>query len=406
MPKHIIRRRRRWYAYLDVPKRHQKRLKQTRFIESLKTESKTEAERLALPLISIWKAKIAECDKKVDTTIVELSKISRYAKIFEPDEYFDSYSEYLSEAYSPGHPAPSMKDRAAELYLEGERNLGDHLEQYLFDYEKTVTPKTFEMAEKEVREFVKRFPLSANVTKRSLSQWITDHLRTERKLSDPTIRRIVSSVSLFLKFFDLQEDKELASRIPSIPKAPKKVSAKESRQDFTKSDYSKFMAEKIDHDLRALIRLGAYTGCRIEELCSLRVEDATDRLNIRVSKTSDGVREVPIHSHIADLVENLKNTSTDGYLISDLKPNKYGHRSNAIGKRFGRLKTSMGYGSEHVFHCWRKGIITLLEEAITPEIIVARIMGHKIATMSYGTYSGGVSIDKKREAIERISWEV
>ncbi len=46
------------------------------------------------------------------------------------------------------------------------------------------------------------------------------------------------------------------------------------------------------------------------------------------------VREVPIHGKLAVSVKRLKKNSTDGYLLSGLTFNKYGDRSNAIGKRF------------------------------------------------------------------------
>ena len=45
-------------------------------------------------------------------------------------------------------------------------------------------------------------------------------------------------------------------------------------------------------------------------------------------------------------------------LFPELTLNKYGERSNAIGKRFGRLKTKLGYGEDYVFHSFRKGFAT------------------------------------------------
>jgi len=55
--------------------------------------------------------------------------------------------------------------------------------------------------------------------------------------------------------------------------------------------------------------------------------------------------------------------SQDGYLLSGLTFNKYGDRSNAIGKRFGRLKQSLGFSEKKVFHSIRKTVVTLLEDA-------------------------------------------
>jgi integrase len=85
---------------------------------------------------------------------------------------------------------------------------------------------------------------------------------------------------------------------------------------------------------------------------SFKIDDA---------KTAAGIREVPIHPTIKALVACLKRGSKDGYLLSGLTFNKYGDRSNAIGKRFGRLKTSLGFGKHRVFHSLRKTVVTLLE---------------------------------------------
>ena len=182
---------------------------------------------------------------------------------------------------------------------------------------------------------------------------------------------------------------------------------KDRRKGFTVADYRKLKAAVPDSDpvLLDLTTLGAYTGCRIEELCSLKLKSVTDdRIEIEDAKTEAGWRTIPIHSHIRQLVARLRDTSTDDYLLSGLTFNKYGDRSNAISKRFGRLKSKSGYGSDFVFHSFRKGVATQLETSGVPENITARLLGHDLNTMSYGLYSGGVSFEVLSEAIEHLSW--
>ena len=79
------------------------------------------------------------------------------------------------------------------------------------------------------------------------------------------------------------------------------------------------------------------------------------------------------------MVKRLRAASTDDYLLSGLTFNKYGDRSNAIGKRFGRLKGSMGFGDNQVFHSIRKTLVTLLENAGVSENLAADIVGHERA---------------------------
>ncbi len=100
----------------------------------------------------------------------------------------------------------------------------------------------------------------------------------------------------------------------------------------------------------------------------------------------------------------LVDQSKDGYVLSRLTANKYGGRANGIGKRFGRLKTELGFGPQLVFHSLRKTVVTILENAGAPENVVADIVGHEKTTMTYGLYSGGVSLAVKREALDKLAY--
>lgn len=122
------------------------------------------------------------------------------------------------------------------------------------------------------------------------------------------------------------------------------------------------------------------------------------------SKTAAGIREVPIHPTIKSLVSRLERESKDGYLFSGLTFNKYKDRSNAIGKRFGRLKDDLGYGENHVFHSLRKTVVTILEDAGVSENLAAGIVGHEKPHITYGLYSGGASLKTKAEALTRVKY--
>jgi integrase len=148
-----------------------------------------------------------------------------------------------------------------------------------------------------------------------------------------------------------------------------------------------------------------WTGARIEELCALKLERVHgDYVEIADAKTPAGWRQVPIHSKLKATVARLHKSSSDGYLLSGLTPNKYGDRSNAVGKRFGRLKDRMGFGPGHVFHSIRGTVATLLENAKVLENVAADILGHEKHTMTYGLYSGGATLAVKREALAKLAY--
>ena len=72
--------------------------------------------------------------------------------------------------------------------------------------------------------------------------------------------------------------------------------------------------------------------------------------------------------------------------------------------RISRSKRKCGYGEEMVFHSFRKGVASRLENSGVPENITARLLGHEFYTMSYGVYSGGVSFEVLKEAIGKLDW--
>jgi integrase len=151
-----------------------------------------------------------------------------------------------------------------------------------------------------------------------------------------------------------------------------------------------------DHNLVDLIRLGMYTGCRIEELCQMKLTDVTtDSFIIRVSKTESGQWLVPMHKEVSQVVERLKQSSTDGFLLSgESTANATGKRSKGLSQRFSRHKQELGFGNKvYTFHSFRSTLAKRFESAGVEEIRAARIIGHKVKSMTYGIYSRGTDWD-------------
>ena len=142
-----------------------------------------------------------------------------------------------------------------------------------------------------------------------------------------------------------------------------------------------------DRALSDLIQLGSYTGARIEELCSIRVEDAVvednhKALRIRQSETQARVRFVPLHPAIASVVDRLIEQSGDGSLIPSEAKTQFDQRSPGLSNRFGRLKKELGFGPELVFHSLRKTVTTKLEQTGVIAGVPADIVVHEKQTMT------------------------
>ena len=187
------------------------------------------------------------------------------------------------------------------------------------------------------------------------------------------------------------------------------------RKAFTPEDVTKLYeaakATKNREILTDLILLGAHTGARIEELCQLQIQDIVTEEGVQCfyfydGKTAASERHTPIHPAIKATVEKLIRNSKDGFLISSPAGNKYGNRSDALSKQFGRLKTKLEYNSQFVFHSFRKTVITQLQRADVPGILIASIVGHETGTITFDVYSAGPSPKQKHDAIYKLKYKL
>lgn len=195
-----------------------------------------------------------------------------------------------------------------------------------------------------------------------------------------------------------------------LPQARGKAKADAQRVDFSLSDLTKLhsAASAGGHNTLAdLILLGTYTGARIEELCQLRAEhvievDGILSFDITDSKTVAGIRVVPVHPALTDLVQRLMAESSGDYLVPSTSRNKYGNRSDLHSKAFGRLKKALGFSAKHVFHSIRKTAITQLVRAEVSGPLIAELVGHETGTVTFDIYSQGASAAQKLTAISKI----
>ena len=273
-----------------------------------------------------------------------------------------------------------------------------------------VTAKTKDMQRSDVERFAARFPEIDDVHRPEVRRWITQ-LMNDDGLTPKTVQRILSALRGYWRYLQsigvADDEHEPFSRL-DVARQIKRTAPRSKRQPFEPADVLKLLdaaIEKGDDQLPDLIRLGMYTGCRIEELCALKTKHvADDHFQIVDAKTEAGVRDVPTHRELAQTMARLVDQSREGYVLSRLTTNKYGDRSNAIGKKFGKLKTAQGFGPQYVFHSIRKTVVTMLENAGVPENVVADIVGHEKPTMTYGLYSGGVSLAVKAEALAKLRY--
>jgi integrase len=421
MPKYLQKRRRQWYAILEIPKTLRQQFGRPRFVQSLETESLSVAEKKVLPVIVGWRRQIdiakgvdVGTDDELLAAVMRVRRDTQRAKVDgrELVELQMAQEEVaMMEALGPNndYSGDDALFNAVNIAHGKTHLLREHIEEFLAS--RDVAPKTTDMQRRDLGLFANKFQYAHDATRLRVIDWVNVTLGAEQNLSLGTRSRMISAARVYWDYLEKNKGLTIPSPLhkvlPPKPKKKTKAMIEAQRKAFRVADYHKLLEGCVDDTLKDLITLAAYTGCRIEELCILKLENVSDdKVEIVDAKSEAGWRTIPIHHHIAQTVTRLVATSTDGYLLSGLTFNKYGNRSNAIGKSFGRLKKQVGYGESYVFHSFRKGFATQLENANIPVNVSARLMGHEVQGQTFGNYSDGLALKGLRDAINHVDWSL
>jgi integrase len=127
-------------------------------------------------------------------------------------------------------------------------------------------------------------------------------------------------------------------------------------------------------------------------------------------KNESSVRLVPAHSALvrAGLLDYVKALPKGGPLFPGLtrRKSKGGKCGARIGEIFRKRLIALGLKREGlVFHSFRHTVGTRLDQAGVSQTDSARILGHEIPEMTFGTYSGGPGALRLKVEIEKIHYE-
>ena len=420
---HVELRHKTYYAILSIPKDVRHLLKKTRFFKSTQTSNLKQAELKAANLVFKWNQQIEKARALIradsdDPNIVSAMQLFQELQTnSNPTDVEDVIEE---QRYRIQFQVSETDAEVFASIAKGERRYLKSIESEWIINEQLagLKQKTIEQMKKDLRLIYDYNPTIDFFKSKNIENFL-NYLGNDRGKSASSIKRITNAGRNFFRY--LQKIKEIPSDLPNPFRVPDefRISTKQnSRARFVAEPWIQFEPEEVvylyriarskeDVQLANLIVIAAYTGARIEEICSLQQKhiDITNySISIIGAKTKAGNRTIPIHSAIQPLVKKLLEQSTDGFLISKLTKNKYGDRSNAIGKRFGRLKSAENFGKNHVFHSIRKTFVTLLENNSIGENIAADIVGHKKPNITFRIYSGGTGLNLMRESVEKISY--
>ena len=406
---HIKKRANLYYAILTIPADVRGIIGKAKFVQSTQTPKKAEALLRAALLVAGWKAEIAKARGKLPDANATFWDTLRRDYINATDEGTQSVIQELAEA-----AALTVSDpvQSSQLYKFATDQAGTLLTPLVEDWKRSLrlAQKTIDQQHRDVLKMAANF-VSVEALKPQMVKAWTDKLIKDGATA-ATLERVMNGCRSLWRY--LQDSGTIPVEAPDPFLGSFRLATKTAKRNtverkaFTAEELAKVYQQAQssgDAALSRLIALGAFTGARIEELCSLTVKNCTNGMfTITDSKTDAGVRQVRMHLALIPLVESMIKASADGYLVPSTAAGKYGVRSDPLSKRFGRLKESMGFSRGHVFHSIRKTVATLLEQAGAAEGVAADILGHEKKTLSYGLYSSGSSMAQKLEAISRVRY--
>lgn len=190
---------------------------------------------------------------------------------------------------------------------------------------------------------------------------------------------------------------------------PKSKRADEYRSAFTKEDLEKiFRSEAYMQDTHRssycfwLPVMALFTGCRLEELCQLHLEDIRQEEGVWVldindkdekkAKTKAAKRLVPLHPFLKDdlkLVQYAEDLRQQGQvrLFPELTRQRDGY-GQTPSKWFRRYRIKCGVAETGKdFHSFRHTFVDNLKQAHeVNDVMISEVVGHEVSSMTMGRY--------------------
>ncbi|PDN89400.1 integrase [Escherichia coli] len=268
---------------------------------------------------------------------------------------------------------------------------------YLFQYSKkrklTTLSKTNKAVEVLLTHLKKKDVQLRDINRTIVTGWL-DKLKTER--APQTIQNYISALA---QIWDLARNRyhDAPQDNPWRGHALEAKSSKVSYEVFAPGELAKVYA-LLDDEMKAVTAIGAYSGMRLNEICTLR-ESSIKTIEgilcfeITEGKTKSAARIVPVHSKIIPLVKSLLKTTHSGFLFyhASITDRADGKRSTWHTQQFTRAKRkALGEpaAERKVFHSLRHAFVQQLDRAQVPEDRIALLVGHERgSTESFKTYS-------------------
>lgn len=307
--------------------------------------------------------------------------------------------------------------RFADLVFGRSHPIGQGLDRYLAEREYPArTADKFQRATRRLRDYLSAEGLPDHVEQLSAQAAgrFVDHLYS-LGLTTPTVNDHVSKLNTYWAWMRVRLG------VKSNPWSGQSRRAKKSeptaqKRPFTDDELRALLCGKTSRTLHDLMRIGALSGMRIEEIARQTVGGVrAGFFTVREGKTRASAREVPIHSALRPIIERRSAGKAEGDLLfHELKapPSATKERSNRASNAFTLYRRRVGVDeraegqrqSNVDFHSFRRWAATQAEEAGYLAQTIALVLGHEEGRrgMTLGRYSQPQMVETKRAIIESI----
>ena len=383
-----------WQVELRIPSDVRAVLGRTRFAKSTGTRDKRQAINKALPILTEWQQLITTARQNPE--LIQ-TKPDRAACL--PNAAQELLGNWHSQAW-----LDQLKPSQAKLYEDIEWGEGVSLPTHMSKFIEAHYAR--HRTQLEARRYILEATLFIHslddLNRVNAQRWLTaEELKpVNARRAVKTMQKAVGFLSEYFEwlryrgfvaqniqnpFKDLHFSKQLARPRQYLPMSLDEVQLlREAAQDADDA----LMVTYID--------IGRFTGMRLSEIGELStgsivIEGGVKCFRVRPDAKTEASsnRLIPIAPTLASCVE-LETLDLRG-------------TSNAVGKRFGRLKRLVledGSTRQKCFHSIRKFVVTTLEQGGVAEGVAADLVGHEKPNITYNVYSGGSSIEQLTHAVE------
>jgi integrase len=429
-----------WYVNVKVPAAIQSIVGKQNIQRSLKTRDKALANRRKHETIAdihkyfdVVRKANAEGTTELDRLTSAAKTMSKEIKlgIADPEYQADQWSLILDHYLHKNHDQDpdtgeyltddSVTEQlraASALVADPDKYLlSDAFNDYIQEVSKHIRAQTVTGKSRRIQAFLSYLKADkepAQVSKQEAGKYLTDVLNRS-ELSIKTIKDTLSDLSAFFNWLEKRgyvQNNPFRNLSGSVKETTRGTRSKVKRREWSTEELKRLLTAlgtlKANDPLIPYTLIALYSGMRSNEIASIELGDVHDgHVFIPEGKTESSVRDVPLHPVLTPLVNSLKQTSVDGFLISGLRPGgEDSKRNHYIIKRFVRFnRVTVGVNdSAVVFHSLRKNFASQLERSGVPENIAQQIIGHAKQSLTYGLYSHGVKMETLRDAVERVSY--